>query len=108
MSASQPAAIVTPANAVPLDDLSDSVELLRVVDAQLDTLKNVKADLQRKIKSRLGLAEVGLVDGRPAVTWRRTLRVALSQKLIKALHPEVLADCEEITEVRTFRLTEAV
>ncbi|WNV82241.1 hypothetical protein [Umezawaea sp. Da 62-37] len=107
MSASQPATTATPTTAVALDDLSDSVELLHLVDAQLDALKSVKTVLQRKIKSRLGLAEVGLVAGRPAVTWRRTLRVALSQKLIKALHPEVLADCEEITEVRTFLLTEA-
>ena len=107
MSAAQPATTTTSTNAVSLDDLSDSVELLHLLEAQLDALQSAKAVLQRKIKSRLGLAEVGLIAGRPAVTWRRTLRVALSQKLIKALHPEVLADCEEITEVRRFLLTEA-
>lgn len=92
---------------IELDDLSEHLEILRQVQSRLGQLGELRSDLQRKIKARLGDVEIGTVGGLPAVTWKRTLRVALSQKLLKAQYPEVLHDCEEISEIRTFLLVDA-
>lgn len=80
---------------VELDDLAPHIELLRTVEDQLARLKN-----------RLGENETGTVNGVPVVTYRSTLRITLSQRLVKELHPEVARQCGEITEVRTFLLVD--
>lgn len=97
----------TPVDSIALDELAPHLELLRTVEDQLARLKALRGDLQRKVKNRLGEVEVGTVNGVPVVTYRRTLRVTLSQKLVKELHPEIVRQCEEITEVRTFLLVDA-
>lgn len=98
----------TPADpAIELDDLAAHLELLRTVEDQLARLKTLRGDLQRKVKTRLGDVEVGTVNGVPVVTYRRTLRITLSQRLVKELHPQVARQCEEISEVRTFLLVDA-
>ncbi|MGI8310700.1 hypothetical protein [Saccharopolyspora hattusasensis] len=89
---------------VAVDALAEYVSLLRQVQSKIENLSRMRSDLQDKIKNALGDAEIGTVAGRPVVSWKRTLRVALSQRLVKALHPEVIPECEEITEVRSFRL----
>lgn len=88
--------------AVELDDLAHHLHLLRQVDTKIGKLTSLRTDLVQRIKAALGDDEIGTVDGIPVVTFKRTLRVALSQKLIKERHPEVIPDCEEITEVRRF------
>lgn len=95
------------ATSVPVDDLAAQIDWLRWVEDQLDELKRVRADLHRAIKDRLGDMEVGTVNGIPAVTYRRALRVTLSPRLVRELHPEVVRRCEEISEVRTFLLVDA-
>ncbi|GAA2657950.1 MULTISPECIES: hypothetical protein [Actinosynnema] len=92
-----------------LDDLVPQLDLLRSVDDLIDALKKVRADAQRMVKTRLSEAnaEVGTVGGVPAVTYRASLRIRLSPRLVRELHPEIVAECEEISEIRTFLLVDA-
>lgn len=93
-----------PEGAVALDALAEHVELLRQVARKIDGLMELRTQLQRKIKVKLGDAEIGTIAGHPAVTWKRTLRVAVSQKLLKALYPEIVGEVSDITEVRSFKV----
>jgi predicted phage-related endonuclease len=89
---------------VALDELAEHVDMLRQLTRKIEGLTELRAELQRKIKHKLGDAEIGTLRGRPAVTWKRTLRVAVSQKLVKRLYPEIVGEVCDITEVRTFKV----
>lgn len=95
------------AESIAVDDLSAQLDLLRWVEDQLGALKKFRGELHRTIKSRLGDIEVGTVNGVPVVTYRTALRVTLSPRLVRELHPEVARKCEEISEVRTLLLVDA-
>ncbi|MFT7836945.1 hypothetical protein Q5530_12415 [Saccharothrix sp. BKS2] len=97
----------TPAESVELDDLTGHLELLRTIEDQLARLKRLRGDLQNTLKRRLGDIEVGTVNGVPMVTYRATLRIGLSQTLLKERYPQIVRECEEITSVRTFLLVDA-
>ncbi len=98
------AAPTNPSGEVALDTLIEHVELLRQVTHKIEGLTELRTELQNKIKNKLADAEVGTIAGHPVVTWKRTLRVAVSQKLLKELHPEIVDEVSDITEVRTFRV----
>jgi predicted phage-related endonuclease len=87
-----------------LDDLAAKVALLRQTNQKIAKYAKVQAELQHAIKARLGDMEVGTIAGRPVVTWKRTLRVAVSQKLLKQRYPEIASEVCDITEVRTFKV----
>jgi predicted phage-related endonuclease len=89
---------------VALDTLAEELRLLRQITAQLAALGKLQTTIQRKIKSALGNAETGTFAGQPVVTWKRTLRVGVSQKLLKQRYPRIVADVLDITEVRTFKV----
>jgi predicted phage-related endonuclease len=95
---------VEPEGEIPVDELSEHIELLRQVARKIEGLTSLRTELQSKIKNKLGDAETGTVAGRPVVTWKRTLRVAVSQKLLKERFPEIVSDVSDITEVRTFKV----
>lgn len=92
------------ADTAALDDLAAKLALLRQTGEKIAKYTKLQADLQRAIKARLGDAEVGTIAGRPVVTWKRTLRVAVSQKLLKEHYPEVVSEVSDIREVRTFKV----
>lgn len=87
-----------------LDDIAETVALLRKTGVKIAKFSKVQAELQRKIKARLADAEIGTIDGRPVVSWKRTLRVAVSQKLLKERYPDIVGDVSDISEVRTFKV----
>lgn len=99
-----PANSSEPATVVALDDFAEQLRLLRQTNEQLVALGKLQTTIQRKIKSVLGDAETGTLAGQPAVTWKRTLRVAVSQKLLKQQYPEIVGEISDITEVRTFKV----
>ncbi|WP_433268212.1 hypothetical protein ACQPZF_03655 [Actinosynnema sp. CS-041913] len=97
----------TTVDSIAVDDLASQLDLLRWVEDQLAGLKKFRAELHRTFKLRLGDIEVGTVGGVPVMTYRRALRITLSQRLVRELHPEIVRECEEIAEVRTFLLLDA-
>jgi predicted phage-related endonuclease len=91
-------------DAAALDDMTEIVARLRRTNDKIAGLTKLQADLQRTIKARLGEVEIGTIAGRPVVTWKRTLRVAVSQKLLKERYPQIVRNVSDITEVRTFKV----
>ncbi|MCP3801836.1 hypothetical protein NLX83_21455 [Allokutzneria sp. A3M-2-11 16] len=88
---------------VELDEHRAVIELIGQVRAQRERLAAVLTTLETSVKARMGEAEVGTLDGEPVVRWTATLRTSLSQRLVKALHPQVVTECLETQRVRTFR-----
>lgn len=97
---------MTDPNTVDLDQVRDQIDALTFVEAQIKALTETKASLQADIKQALGDNEIGVLDGEPVVTWKRTKRTALDQRALKADHPELVAQYMTATEVRTFRWAE--
>lgn len=91
-----------------------SVELTVAGVVLLATLRQVKkiqayygsvvAEIEKAFKAAMGDAEVALVDGEPVLTYRTTLRTALSQKKLKADYPVTALMCMVSKPVRTFQL----
>lgn len=90
-----------------LDDHDHMVDLLRDVQARLDLYGEMRKKVQNYLKDVLGTAEVGTLAGRPVVTWKSTMRIAVSQKLLKQRHPAIARECEDIIPVRTFKLLDS-
>lgn len=79
--------------------------------ATLRQLKKIQAyygsaasDIEKAFKAAMGDAEVALVDGEPVLTYRTTLRTALSQKKLKEVYPVTALMCMVSKPVRTFQL----
>lgn len=97
---------MTEPNTADLAEVRDSIDALRYIDTQIDALKDTKAQLQADIKQALGDNEIGVLDGTPIVTFKRTKRTALDQRALKAEQPELVQQYMTSTEVRTFRWAE--
>lgn len=83
---------------VDLGLVRDDIAALKAIDAQLKTLTDLKAVMQTKIKEALGDNEIGVVDGRPAVTWKRNAKTKYFNKAaLTERYPEIV---EEFTELR--------
>lgn len=87
---------------VDLTDLTGHIQTLQDIKAKQAELTELREQLEQTIKDRLGDAEIGTVDGITVVTWKHTKRTALSQRLLKKLHPKVAAECMETNEIRRF------
>lgn len=60
--------------------------------------KALAAAARDELLGALGDTEtVGMIDGKVAVSREESKRTALSQALLKRLHPEVAAECMETT-----------
>jgi hypothetical protein len=97
------------ANETDLDAVRTFVEILDHVKAkraeykdQMKGLDALEKTAIAAVQEHLGDNETGNLDGRPAITWKRTKRTALSQSILKRDFPEAAAACMEITEVRRF------
>lgn len=93
-----------PHDAVPIDHLAIDVMRLKMIKNMQGDLKLERATLETKVKQALGPAEVGLILGEPAVSWRRSHRIAVSESLLKSQFPTVAAAVLKTSEIRTFLL----
>lgn len=57
---------------VDIDHLAEQREALVLLKAEAKALDEQIVDLENEVKGALGEAEVGLIDGLPLVTWKRT------------------------------------
>ncbi|MBM7771208.1 putative phage-related endonuclease [Actinokineospora baliensis] len=89
---------------VPLDRIADEFAQLERLAPRLDKLAARQRHLQRVIKAVLGDGEIGTIGNVPVVSWKKTLRVAVSQKLLKERYPHIVSEVSDITEVRRFLL----
>lgn len=65
-----------------------------------DNVEKVKAE----IAALLGAAEVGLLDGKEAVTWKVSSRRSFDVARFEAEHPELAAQYQKTTTFRTLRV----
>lgn len=96
-------------SSVNLDALRAQVEILRHVKQREAELKELKAEAREQIEELMAQdgADEGTLDGKPVISWRSYKRKALNQKLLKALHPDVYAECEDTTEYSRFEVLDA-
>ena len=89
---------------VELDELDQVWQAYITAKAQAARFVQLRDDLQQIVQKRMGDAEIGLIDGLPVASYKKSLRIFISQQLVKERHPAVALDCQDITEVRTFRV----
>ena len=83
-----------------------AIERYRAAQAAIKKWEEVKAAARAEIEKALGEAETGTVYGIPVVTYKHVKSNRLNQELLKTLHPDVHAECMEISESRRFVLVE--
>ena len=93
-------------NEADLNAVRHELNLLDWVAEQRKILADVEEKAKAVVQEALGDNEIGTLDGHQVVTWKRSKRNSLSQRLLKQPHPDVYAECVETTEVRTSRRVE--
>jgi hypothetical protein len=89
---------------IELDELEDVWQAYLKAKAQAARFTQLRDDLQKIVQTRMGDAEFGLLNGVPVASYKKSLRIFVSQQLVKQHHPDVALECQDITEVRTFRV----
>jgi predicted phage-related endonuclease len=89
---------------VKLDRFACLVAQLRDLKAHHEMYGKARAEVEGYLKTLMGDAEVGTVDGEPVITHRTTQRLVVSQKLLKQRFPVAAVACLENKRVSTFRL----
>ncbi|OZC62327.1 hypothetical protein CH304_00390 [Rhodococcus sp. 15-649-1-2] len=97
----------TPTDRTDLADLRHWVDVLVHVKAKKAELAELEKNAKAEIQNAMGDRTVGTLDGHAVVKWSTTKRTALSQTLLKKLHPEAAAECMETTEVRRFEVLDS-
>lgn len=89
-------------------DLGIEQELLALRDARrsLKTAEGEVETLKTRIQIAMAEATVLMLDGRVAATWKASERNSLDTKALKAAHPEIAAEFNRTTPVRTFLIKE--
>jgi predicted phage-related endonuclease len=91
-------------SAVPLDHMASDYYWMRgLLSGKARFISEISV-LEAQIKAELGDAEFGTIAGQPVVSYRRALRIGVSQQMLKAQFPAIVPLVQDITEVRTFRM----
>ena len=87
-----------------LETLRGQVQILQMCKEKKAQLKELEEQALDAVKTLMGEAENGLLDGEPVVRWDHQKRVSLDQKALKDAHPELVAEFMVATEVRRFQI----
>ena len=82
------------------------VEVLRHARAQVATWQDIADTARAQLEAQLGGHDTGVVDGQVAGRWAHVKTSRLDGTLVKALHPEVYADCQTVSTSRRFTLVD--
>lgn len=85
-------------------DARNWLALIRQCDADIKDLEETKKLARARIEQMLGEAEVGLVDGQPAVHWTIVSSRRLDQRKLKDQAPELVDACTVTSMSRRFTL----
>lgn len=94
-------------SAVDLNSVRAAVEILRWAKLRKAEIKELEENARATVESALGDAELGLVDGVPAIKWKSSKRTALDQKALKEHCPDIVAEFMKTTEVRRFEIIDS-
>ena len=87
--------------AKPLDDIATVVANWRAARAKEAEWKKAKEELAAAIAKHLDGAEIGTLNGAPALTLKTIKETRLNQQLLQKLYPDVFAECCEVKEKST-------
>jgi hypothetical protein len=85
---------------IELDDVAESVAIMRACQSRISDLKEVMAQHRAVIEEKMGSEEVGTVDGDPVISWKTYKQRRLNQAILGLSYPEILELCKETTETR--------
>ncbi|TCO47329.1 hypothetical protein [Actinocrispum wychmicini] len=89
---------------VDLTDLHLIYHALLAAKAEEERVAQVCEDLSAIIKGRLGDAEIGLLGGRPVVSYKQGKRTILRAKMVQDEYPDIARKCSDTIPVRPFKL----
>lgn len=95
------------ASPVPAELPPHAVELLDWYHSVDAMAKQAKDDLERckaEIAALLGSSEVGLLDGKEAVTWKVSSRRSFDSARFESEHPELASQYMKVSKFRTMRV----
>ena len=78
--------------------------LIQDCDAKMKDLEETKKLARARLEQMMGDAELGLIDGRPAVHWTVVSSRRLDQKKLKEQAPELVEACTVTSITRRFTL----
>lgn len=87
-----------------LDDLADSVAVLKACQDRISQLKEVMKEHRALIEEKMGDQETGTVDGKPVITWKTYKQTRLNQKYLALNFAGVFDVCKETTETRRMEI----
>lgn len=74
---------------VDLEPVAEHVAAIRHCKEQIAALEAEMARYRRAVEDALGDNEIGILNGRIAVTWRHLKRRGLDTKALRRRHPEI-------------------
>jgi hypothetical protein len=89
---------------IELDDVKDSVAIMRACKSRIADLTEVLAQHRAVIEEKMGNEDVGTVDGKPVITWKTYKQNRLNQAVLAITHPDILELCKETTETRRMEI----
>lgn len=89
---------------VDLGSVRGHVEILRYVKAQQAKMKEIEKYARAEVETAMGGADVGLLDGEPAVHWTHYKESRLDGAALKEDHPELVEQYRSINEKRRFEV----
>ena len=86
--------------AAELDDVKNSVEIMRACNERIAGLKALAEQHRSIIEEKMKNEEVGTVDGKPVITWKHYKQRRLNQAYLGLTYPEIAELCKDTTETR--------
>lgn len=89
---------------VDLESVRGEVEILRWVKEQQAKLKDAEKNARAAIEAAMGNAEVGLLDGEPAISWPTFKENRFDSSGFRADNPEMWEQYKAAQERRRFEV----
>lgn len=87
---------------VDLASVRAHVEILRLAKQKQKEFKALETNAREAIEAAMGNADVGLLDGEPAIHWSSHKRTSFDQKAFREDNPELFEQYKSTTPVRKF------
>lgn len=88
---------------VDIDHLAERLEALKVIKAEIKDAESKKELIENEIRLALNDAEIGLINGKPAYSWKTQSRTTIDTKRLKAEKPEIAEQYQVTSESRVLR-----
>ncbi|UQE73865.1 hypothetical protein MYK68_14110 [Gordonia sp. PP30] len=98
--------VLSAAGEADLTPVATELTVLRTLTDMIKALSDVAGPMKTRVQDAMGDADTGVLDGRPAVTWKPVKSRRFDQKAFKAVHPQLVAEFTIVTESRRFTVVD--